>query len=57
MKKLACRDAGILDCNWEIVAETDEEVLRQAREHGLRAHNFKPSPADEQKMRTLIRNV
>jgi predicted small metal-binding protein len=55
MKKLLCEGAAPGDaCNWEFLGETDEEVLRKAREHGKRMHN---ADIDESKLRPHIRNV
>jgi predicted small metal-binding protein len=39
MKKLRCDEAGFRECNWEFLGESDEEVLRKAREHGKQMHN------------------
>jgi predicted small metal-binding protein len=39
MKVLKCRDVG-LDCDFEIRAETEEEILKQATEHGRTVHNI-----------------
>ena len=55
MRKLSCRDAGMLDCNWEVTAINDEECLRQAREHGRLQHKYNMTPEDEQKLRQMIR--
>ena len=57
MKKLSCRDVGILDCSWEGSADTEEDLLRQARQHGLDTHNYRVTPEDEKKMRAAIKTV
>jgi len=57
MKKLSCRDVGILDCSWEGSADTEEDLLRQARQHGLDTHNYRVTPEDERKMRAAIKTV
>jgi predicted small metal-binding protein len=54
MKKLLCQDAGFGECNWEFLGDTDDEVLRKAREHGKRMHN---AELDESKLRGRIRNA
>jgi predicted small metal-binding protein len=55
-KVLRCRDVG-LDCEGEIRAETEEEVLRQAAEHAQTPHNMTEMlPEVVQKVRAAIRN-
>ena len=56
MKKLKCRDAGF-DCEKEINASTEQEVLKQAAEHAQKVHNVTVTPALADKIRTLIRTV
>ena len=57
MKKLSCRDVGILDCNWEATAATDDELISKASQYGLNIHNFRVTPEDERKMRAAIKTV
>lgn len=40
MKKLRCRDIGF-DCDYEIVAESEDEILMQAAEHAQTVHELK----------------
>jgi predicted small metal-binding protein len=55
-KILRCRDVG-LDCEGEIRAETEEEMLRQAAAHAQTAHNRKAMPPEVvEKVRAAIRN-
>jgi predicted small metal-binding protein len=55
-KVLRCRDVG-LDCEGEIRAETEEEVLRQAAEHARTTHNMTDMPPDVvAKVRAAIRD-
>jgi predicted small metal-binding protein len=55
-KVLRCRDVG-LDCEGEIRAETEEEVLRQGAEHAQTTHNMtEMSPELVQKVRAAIRD-
>jgi predicted small metal-binding protein len=56
MRKLSCREAGE-DCNFEAVGDTDDEVMRKAREHALSAHNRQLSSEEEQKARSGIRSM
>ena len=58
MKRLACSDAGYPDCQHVMEAENEDEVMRQAREHGKNVHGMKElGPDMEQKLRTRIKNV
>ena len=55
MKVLRCRDAGF-DCEGEIRAESEEEVMRQAAEHAQRDHNTNVTPEMAAQIRGLIRD-
>jgi predicted small metal-binding protein len=37
MKTLSCRDAGC-DCDYVAIGETEEEVIRDAAQHGMKEH-------------------
>jgi predicted small metal-binding protein len=37
MKTLSCRDAGC-DCDYVAKGETEEDVLRDAAQHGIKKH-------------------
>jgi predicted small metal-binding protein len=53
-KVLRCRDVG-LDCEGELRAETEEEILRQAAEHARTTHNMtEMAPEMVQKVRAAI---
>lgn len=39
MKKVRCRDIGF-DCDHEIVAESEDEILTQAAEHAQTVHGL-----------------
>jgi len=54
MKTLNCRDAGF-DCNAQIQAETDEEVLTQAADHASSVHGVTVTPELAEGLKTLIR--
>ena len=45
MKKLRCRDVGF-DCDHEIVAESEGEILTQAAEHAQNVHGLKEVTPD-----------
>lgn len=53
MKTLNCRDAGF-DCNAQIKAATEEEVLAQAAEHASSAHGVTVTPEMAEGLKPLI---
>ena len=55
MKVLCCRDVGF-DCDQEIRAETEEEILNQAAEHARNVHNVEVTPEIATKVKNLIRD-
>lgn len=54
MKEFKCKDAGH-PCEWKVRAEKNEQIVREAREHGKRAHGL-ADPRDEEIM-PLIHDV
>jgi predicted small metal-binding protein len=54
MKKLLCHDTGFAECEWEFLGESEDEVLRKAREHDQRMHGVN---VDESRLRPQIRDV
>ena len=57
MKKLTCKDIGV-DCDVEFLAETEDEIMKQAAEHAAAEHNL-PSipPYISEKCRAAIVDV
>ena len=58
MKTLACKDVGF-DCGTIIQGDTEEEIMRKAREHAATEHNTSDSdmtPELQNKIRGLIRS-
>ena len=53
MKVLKCRDVGF-DCDLEIRAASEEEVLRQAAEHAKKVHGTEVTPEVADKVKSLI---
>lgn len=54
-KYLRCRDGGV-DCDFVVRGETEEELFRNALEHGRTFHGMTEITEDlREKMRTLIR--
>ena len=56
MKKLKCRDVGF-DCEGEIEAATEDEVLAMAAAHALQAHQVNVTPEMASQIRPLITDV
>ena len=44
-KAFACSDAG-MDCEWEVSAETEGELLRLIGKHFAEAHKMTDTPPD-----------
>ena len=55
MKVLHCRDVGF-ECDHEIHAQSEEEVLRQAAEHAQQKHGVEVTPELAAQVQTLIRD-
>jgi len=54
-KVIRCRDGGV-DCDYVVRGETEEELFREALEHGKKVHGMTELSADlKEKMRMLIR--
>jgi predicted small metal-binding protein len=51
---MRCDEAGFRECNWEFLGESEEEVVRKAKEHGKRMHNVE---VDETTIRSFIRDA
>ena len=56
-KELSCRDFR-MDCDFTVRGRTEEELLRECREHACSAHGkCSTSPGAEAKIRSRIRDV
>ena len=54
-KVIRCKDAGV-DCDFVVRGETEEELFRNALEHGRTFHGMKDISTDlQEKRRKLIR--
>ncbi|WP_019989724.1 DUF1059 domain-containing protein [Rudanella lutea] len=53
MKTLKCRDVGF-DCDAQVRAETEEDVLTQAAQHAQAAHGVTVTPEMAEGIKTLI---
>jgi predicted small metal-binding protein len=57
MKEFNCRDTG-QNCDWKIQAESDDEILKKAAQHGQQEHGTKEFAEDiRQGVRSKIRDV
>jgi predicted small metal-binding protein len=55
-KTYTCRDIGV-DCDWRTRGATDEEVMRNIRDHARTTHNMQEIPQDlEGQVRAAIRD-
>jgi predicted small metal-binding protein len=55
-KVLRCKDVGI-ECDFEVRAITEEEIVQQAAEHAQTAHGLKDIPPEVvAKIRAAIRD-
>jgi predicted small metal-binding protein len=54
MKEFKCKDAGHA-CDWKVRSEREDEIVRQASEHGRNAHGVKDATADQ--IKPLIHDV
>ena len=53
MKVLRCRDAGF-DCDHEVRAESEEELLQQVAEHAQAVHHVEITPELVEQVKSLI---
>ena len=54
-KAIYCKDAGV-DCDYVCRGETEEELFRNALDHGSKFHGMAEIPKElKEKMRKLIR--
>jgi predicted small metal-binding protein len=56
-KQFRCVDLGHMNCNWSVVAENEDEVIRRAEQHGREAHGIKGLDENaKEKIRGAIRD-
>lgn len=53
-KSFRCADVGPTSCNWSVVGQSDDEIVRKAEQHGREAHGM--TDIDD-KMRDKIRGA
>ncbi len=57
MRKLSCKEAGMMDCDYEASGESDDDVVAKAREHARTAHDHELTADEEKRVRSIIKNV
>jgi predicted small metal-binding protein len=57
MKTLSCKDLGMSGCNYEISGDSDDEIVKKATEHGMKAHKQQMTPELEKMVRSQIKNM
>lgn len=55
--KITCKAAGLPDCPFEVVAETEDEAMKVAGIHAETAHKMKMTPELVAKVREIIKKV
>jgi predicted small metal-binding protein len=56
-KQLSCRDAGA-DCDFLVRAESEDEIMTVASEHGCRVHGMcQVTPELKDQMKSIIKTV
>ena len=55
MKTLKCRDVGF-DCNAEVRASSEQEVLKQASKHAHDVHGVDVTPQMAEQIKTKIKD-
>ncbi len=55
--RFRCADVGDKDCKWEARGRSEDEIVRQAEQHGREAHNLNMDDNLRQKVRGAIRKA
>ncbi len=56
-KQFRCADVGNTSCNWSVVAENEDEVMRRVEQHGKEAHGINDvDDKTREKIRGAIRD-
>ena len=56
MLTIACRDAGVPDCDYVAKGETEEELMKDAGQHAVRDHGYKEEEIMTPEMKEKIRS-
>ena len=55
MLTVSCREVG-MDCDYVCRGETEQEIMKNAEEHAMRDHGFKPRDLMTLELRNNIRS-
>jgi predicted small metal-binding protein len=55
MLAVSCREVG-MDCDYVCKGETEEEIMKNAEEHAMRDHGYKPEDLMTPELRDNIRS-
>jgi predicted small metal-binding protein len=56
MLTIACRDAGVPDCDYVAKGETEEDLMKDAGQHAIRDHGYKEEEIMTPEMKEKIRS-
>jgi predicted small metal-binding protein len=56
MLTIACRDAGVPNCDYVAKGETEEELMKDAGQHAVRDHGYKEEEIMTPEMKEKIRS-
>ena len=54
MKTLACKDTGMMECNWKGSASSEDELLTKVAEHAKQQHHLDLTPQMKEEARKVI---
>lgn len=58
MKSVSCKDVGVMDCDYVVTGETEDEVMQKAAAHAKEVHGMSDAdmtPAMVAKVRAAIK--
>ncbi len=55
--RFRCADVGDKNCKWEARGHSEDDIMRQAEQHGREAHNLSMDDGMRQKVRGAIRRA
>lgn len=54
-KYVDCRDFPEAKCSVTLAADTEQELLDAAMDHGVRVHGFQDTPATREEIRRVVK--
>lgn len=55
--KITCKDAGVPNCPFQVIAETEDEAMKVAGTHAETAHKMKMTPDLIAKVKKIVKKV